>query len=190
MRLRLVICFIAVTSLVFAFVASAQMPEHFELKGERLGESLEAFNALHPTALCSKSASENRPQLDDDGCVVLGGVSFAGLPAPTDSDCGRIESKVGDGRNCWEGIAATFRNGKLIMLSYSVQAQGGKEWARGQVVDALAEKYGKADHFGWMNATEVLTVHANDFPVGHDKPTVSVIIIILGLKEDSAKKDI
>jgi hypothetical protein len=190
MRLRLVICFVAATSLVLAFVASSQTPEHFELKGERTGESLETFKALHPTAQCSKSASENRPQLDNDGCVVHGGVSFAGLPAPTDSDCDRIESKVGDGLNCWEGITATFRNGKLIMLSYSVQAQGGKGWVRGQVVDALAEKYGKADHFGWMNATEALTVHATDFPVGHGKPTVSVIIITLGLKEDSAKKDI
>jgi hypothetical protein len=43
MRLRLVIRFTVATSLVFAFVASAQTPEHFELKGERLGESLETF---------------------------------------------------------------------------------------------------------------------------------------------------
>ena len=117
-------------------------------------------------------------------------ISFAGLPALSEANCDQIAAKVGDGHNCWEGLTALFRNGKLNFLSYSVNAEGGREWAMFQVVSALTEKFGKPEHGGWSNDKEILVVHTDEFPVGQGKEKVSVVIISLSTSEDYAKKDI
>jgi hypothetical protein len=170
-------------------LAKAQTPKHFDLKGETLGESLEAFKKVHPTARCEKTEPARQAELGEDGCMVYKDISFAGLPALADPDCGRIESRVGDEHNCWEGLTALFRTGKLITLSYAVEAEGGKEWAYRKVMDALTEKYGKPEYSGWRNDSEALTVSVSDLPL-KGKSAVSVVYIILGSTEDYSKKDI
>ena len=163
---------------------------HFDLKGERLGESLESFKKTHPLAHCYKNDPESQVQLGEDGCTVFRGVSFAGLPAQPDADCDRMDSKVGDGRNCYEGLHALFRSGKLILLSYAVSAEGGQEWALQQVMSALTEKFGKPKYRGWINDAESITVHRNEWTLGQGKGKMSVIKITLGATEDYSKKDI
>jgi hypothetical protein len=124
-------------SVLFAAIPQ-QPPKRFDLKGETIGETLETFKSLHPSARCSKIEPERKAQLGEEGCMVYKGISFAGLPALSDADCDQIESKVGDGHNCVEGLSASFRNGKLIQLTYVVNAEGGGEWAVSQVISALS----------------------------------------------------
>src|SRR5215472_1594912 len=129
--------FIPILSTLLLFVTTAictaqpspQKAAHFDLKGESIGESLETFKAKHPDARCSKVEPERVAEWGEDACTVQKGVSFAGLPALVDGDCDHVEAKVGDGHNCWEGLSAQFRGGKLIRLSYSVEAEGGQDWA-------------------------------------------------------------
>lgn len=108
----------------------------------------------------------------------------------SDANCDQIQAKVGDGHNCWEGLSASFRGGKLISLRYTVNAEGGREWAQSQVISALAEKYGKPQVGGWARGGESLIVRSDEFPVGNGRDKVSVIIISLALNESFAKKDI
>ena len=171
-------------------VAQKHSSPHFDLKGETLGESLEAFKKAHPYAHCSRTEPARQAQLGEEACTVYRDISFAGLPALSDGDCDQIESKVGDGRNCWEGLTGSFRNGKLSMLSYTVRAEGGRDWALSQVMSALTDKYGKPDGKGWFNDKEVLVVHTVELSVGQGKEKVSVVIISLATNEDYAKKDI
>ncbi|HVS87691.1 MAG TPA: hypothetical protein VHF01_05675 [Candidatus Acidoferrum sp.] len=176
--------------LALACLGVAQNSGHFDLKGERLGESLESFKKIHPLAHCSKNDPERQVQLGEDGCTVYRGVSFAGLPAVSDADCERMDAKVGDGRNCYEGLHASFRGGKLMLLSYVVSAEGGQEWALQQVISALTEKFGKSENRGWINGAEALTVHGSELPLGQGKEKVSLIEITLSTIEDYSKKDI
>jgi hypothetical protein len=191
---------LAVGCVVFACLSEAQTPKHFDLKGETLGESLESFKKIHPSVRCEKNEPARQAEWGEEGCALHKDISFA-LPALADADCDQIESRVGDGHNCWEGLSASFRNGKLIMLTYSVEAEGGKEWAYRQVVDALTDKYGKlvdplTEKLGkpvyaaWRNESEILSVTVNDFPLGQGKSPVSVVHIILGSTQDYSKKDI
>jgi hypothetical protein len=140
---------------------TAQKPaQQLDLKGETLGESLEAFKKAHPGARCWKTEPE---PVGEDTCVVHRGISFAALPAVVDEDCDQIEAhaaifwyrfKLGDGHNCWEGLSADFRSGKLIRLAYSVEAEGGPEFALNQVLSALREKFGNPD-FGEYGSDDV-----------------------------------
>jgi len=170
----------------------AQKPtEHFDLKGEMLGETLDAFKKSHPAARCYRTEPEQQKKLGEDGCTVYRDISFAGLPASSDAICDQIQSKVGDGHNCWEGLHASFRGGKLIGLHYIVEAEGGPKWAESQVVSALTEKFGMPQYGrGWLKGNEILLVHSDELPVGQAREKVSVIIISLALNEDYAKKDI
>jgi len=116
-----------------------------------------------------------------------------------DEDCDQIEAKVGDGHNCWEGLSANFRHGKLIQLTYSVEAEGGPEFALNQVLSALREEFGNPD-FGkygssksskWSKGNEVLIVMpAHELAVGPGRGKVSLITASLAINEDNAKKDI
>jgi hypothetical protein len=181
---------------------TAQKPaQQLDLKGETLGESLEAFKKAHPGARCWKTELERVVEVGEDYCAVHRGISFAALPAVVDEDCDQIEAKVGDGHNCWEGLSANFRHGKLIQLTYSVEAEGGPEFALKQVLSALTEKFGKPEHTvnalqfdrmkpAWSRGNEILFVLAQELPVGQGKPKVNVISVTLGANENSAKKDI
>lgn len=184
---------------------TAQKPSQFDLKGETLGESLEAFKKAHPGARCRKNPlwpTANDPSAveGEDSCAVHRGISFAALPALADDDCDQIEANVGNGHNCWEGLNAQFRKGKLIQLSYCVEAEGGPELAFNQVVSALTKKFGKPEETvnslrfdstktAWSRGNEILFVFAHELPVG-DGRTVNVISVTLGAIENNAKKDI
>jgi hypothetical protein len=192
------LCKAIIPVLLFGISLSAQkpVPSHFDLKGERLGESLEAFKKAHPDAQCSTHAPERQAELGQDVCVVYRSISFAGLPALNDAECERIEPRLGDGHNCFEGLYASFRDGKLISLSYNVEAEGGKEWAIFKVLSALTDKYGKPEHLAneapwmWLNETEILLVYPHEMSIGKGKGNVSYVIIDLEYKEDYSKKDI
>ena len=193
------LCVALVPILLLSIPSAAQKPSsrHFDLKGETLGESLEAFKKAHPDAQCSTTGTEWRAQLGEYVCMVYRAVSFAGLPASSDDDCDHIESKVGDGHNCWEGLNASIRSGKPSTLSYIVQAEGGRERALSQVVSALTDKYGKPEHvatnapWSWFTDKEVLMVYANELPVGQDGENVTTVNIELDTQENQAKqKDI
>jgi hypothetical protein len=60
---------------------------HFDLKGERLGESLESFKQIHLLAQCVKNEPARQTQLGEDRRTIHKDVSFAGLPAVPDADC-------------------------------------------------------------------------------------------------------
>jgi hypothetical protein len=175
-------------SIVFAGFALAQATKHFDLKGETLGESLESFQKIHPSARCHKNPPEKVPMFGEDTCTVHRGISFAGLPALTDPDCDQIESKPRDGRNCSQGLTATFRDGKLVKLQYIVDPMGDKDLAYDKVMDALTHKYGKPEHSGWSNNSEMLTVGVGGSFEEH--ASTDFIIVLLCTKEDYSKKDI
>ena len=171
--------------------AQAQQTLHLDLKGETIGETLDAFKSLHPSASCTETEPERLIELGEESCVVSRGVTFAGLPAIRDSDCDQIVAKVGEGHSCWQGLTAAFRKGRLRLLSYAVNADGGVEWALSQVVSALTAKFGKPETKGvWSNEKESLMVYAVDFPRGNGPDKVVSIIISLSSNEDAAKKDI
>ena len=110
----------------------------------------------------------------------------------------QIEAKFGNGHNCWEGLNAEFRNGKLIQLTYRVDAEGGPKYALNQVVLALTAKFGKPEPIppergtaAWLRGKEILFLRPlEQLPVGQGKPKVNLIIVGLGAVEDNAKKDI
>ena len=181
---------VAIAFILLGVSTAAQKPiRQFDLKGETLGESLEAFRKTHPAARCLKNDPALTVRMGKDGCAVHRGISFAGLPALVDEDCDQIEAKVGDGHNCWEGLSAQFRNGKLIQLIYTVEAEGGPEFALNQVLSALTEKFGKPEQTKtiWIRGNEVLILARSGLPIGQGKGKVSVITVILAVNENAMK---
>src|SRR6516165_4418862 len=185
--------------LVWAFPAAAQKPSspQFDLKGDTVGETIEAFKKAHPSAHCFKNDPARVVQNGEDTCEVHRGISFAGLPAMVDEDCDQAEAanfKVGDGHNCYQGLIAQFRGGKLIFISYTVEAEGGLDIALKQVLTALYEKYGEPTKNGtWSNGREVLYLRNWKTPDERRNGTIrytDTILIELYAIEDISKKDI
>lgn len=190
-----------------AALTAQKQAQQFDLKGETLGESLEAFKKAHSDARCRKNPlwpTANYPsavvQMGEDSCAVHRGISFAELPAVAEDDCDQIEANVGNGPNCWEGLNAQFRKRKLIQLTYCVEAEGGPAFAFNQVVSALTKQFGKPEETvnslrfdstktAWSRGNAILFVFAYELPVREGR-TVNVISVTLGAIEDNAKKDI
>jgi hypothetical protein len=176
--------------------ASAQKaaPPNFDLKGESIGESIEAFKKVHPAARCFKTDRERVVQQGEDYCAMHKGVSFAGFPALVDDDCDQVEARIGDGHDCFEGLIARFRSGNLIELTYTVNPQGDMDVALKQVFSALTEKFGKPNvpqRAIWSNDKEVLVVSPFAHPPRREGGKyVNVVMILLATKDDPSKKDI
>jgi hypothetical protein len=83
----------------------------FELQGDVLGESLEAFVAQHPKAQCDTS------QPSRDACYQWKEVSIFGLTAAAGAGCTLKKRYAAD---CLQGITARFTERRLTSLVYTV----------------------------------------------------------------------
>jgi hypothetical protein len=151
------------------------------LKGDKLGESLDVFTANHPKLQCKKRDS----QLTD--CHVWDDVSIAGVTVRGVEKCGSEASDSAPMVNCMQGIDAHFVSGLLAGVSYLVP---GNDASKDQIVAAFKQEYGTPtsddnSQTMWSNDILLLSVTL----LKPDSKT-SFIAITLDLKPSEVGEDI
>jgi len=154
--------------------------EPYELKDDKLGETLEVFKTHNSNAQCVRRSEK----LTD--CGLWAGVSIAGAPAFADKDCS-MDSKVGS-RDCWEGLSAKFFEERLTDLSYTVNGA-----YRDQIVSAVKKKYGEPEVENknwtmWSNDVSLLSVMLSAITSRTTNHPITTVQI--SLKDNGADKDI
>ena len=125
-----------------------------DLKGDKLGESLEVFTTNHPKLKCTQRNSmlSDRHVWDD--------VSIAGIAARGIEKCSSAPAEIAPELVCLQGIDAHFVNKLLAGVSYLVEGDGG---SKDKIVSSLKQEFGQAttegaDQTVWSNDILILSV--------------------------------
>jgi hypothetical protein len=114
-------------------------PIPLEIKGDRIGESIEQFTAHFPKAECENKSPEIRNCFQSEGFSVAGLTDMAGTcHPPTTSYWHAVCQMI--------SLGATFEKGKLTSLGYNFWVNGAEnseESSTRATCDAFAVKYGK-----------------------------------------------
>jgi|SRR5271155_5766690 len=89
----------------------APSSEPYELQGDKLGESVEAFMSQHPEAECDNA------QKPRTSCYQWRDVSIFGLSAHAGPGCNLKKRYAAD---CLQGITARFTDQRLVSIVYTV----------------------------------------------------------------------
>jgi hypothetical protein len=152
-----------------------------DLKGDKLGESLDVFTANHPKAQCKKRDTT----LTD--CHVWDDVSIAGVTVRGVERCGSEASDSAPTVNCMQGIDAHFVSELLAGLSYILEGDDG---SKDRIVSALKEECGPPtsddkNQTTWSNDVLVLSV-----TLLKPNPKTSYVVVTLDLKASEVGEDI
>jgi hypothetical protein len=161
--------------------SSAQGKDINDLKGDKLGESLDVFKANHPKLQCKKRDS----QLTD--CHVWDGVSIAGVTVRGVEKCSSEASDSAPTVNCMQGIDAHFVSELLAGLSYLVEGDDG---SKGLIVSAFKQEYGPPtsegqDQVMWSNDALILSI-----TLLKPNSKISYVAVTLDLKPSEVGEDI
>jgi hypothetical protein len=152
-----------------------------QLKGDRLGESLDSFKTNHPKAQCKKRDSA----LTD--CHVWDEVSIAGVSARGVEKCSSEAPDSPPAMNCLQGIEAHFVSELLAGLSYLLEGDDG---SKGLIVSAFKQQYGPPtsegqDQVMWSNDDLILSI-----TLLKPNSKTSYIAVTLDLKPSEVGEDI
>lgn len=140
----------------------------FELQGDKLGESVEAFVAQHPKAECDKSQPLRAV------CYQWADVAIFGITAHAGATCSLKKRYAAE---CLQGITAKFTDQRLVSLVYTVAGAD-----KSEATAALAKKFGtpareSRDASTWSSGSETASVVVGKMMEESDAPSLITISI-------------
>ncbi len=161
--------------------SSSQPVDLNDLKGDKLGETLDVFTSNHPKLKCMQ-----RNSLLSD-CHVWEDVSIAGITVRGVEKCGSETSGTSPELNCLQGIDAHFVNKLLAGVSYLVE---GDSNSKDKIVSSLRQEFGSPSSEGndqttWANNILILSV-----TLLKPNPKSTYVEVTLDLKESEVGEDI
>jgi hypothetical protein len=148
--------------------APAASAGSFELQGDKLGESVETFVALHPKAECDKS------QPARTSCYQWADVAIFGLTAHASAGCNFKKRYAGD---CLQGLTARFTDQRLVSLVYTMEGADKSEAVAALKKTLGAPKMESRDGATWNNGTESASVVVGKMMEESSAPSLITISI-------------
>jgi hypothetical protein len=143
-------------------------PTSLQLAADKLGESFSSFVSNHPNAKCVDSTTKTK------NCYEWENVSIFDMKAHAEAGCSP-EKHSADG--CVQGLAAMFKDQKLVQLSYAVAGSD-----KSVIVTSLKEKYGAPaidtrEGTIWMRGNGVFSITVGKASENPNSPTLVTFMI-------------